>query len=91
MVVSKDNSLALTVSADHLVGRYDLTVRQAFSQLGLTLDCQHPCPLLHQNAPKQCSSQESVGMAYRTKHPGNAAIALRDDGKVCAVGGWDGK
>lgn len=27
MAVSRDNSLALTISADHLVGRYDLTVR----------------------------------------------------------------
>ena len=26
MTVSRDLSLALTVSADHLVGRYDLTV-----------------------------------------------------------------
>lgn len=23
--------------------------------------------------------------------PGNATLAIRDDGKVCAVGGWDGK
>ena len=30
-------------------------------------------------------------MAYRTKHPGNAAVTIRSDGKVCAVGGWDGK
>jgi hypothetical protein len=28
---------------------------------------------------------------HRTKHPGNGAIALRDDGRVCAVAGWDGK
>lgn len=27
MAVTRDNMLALTVSADHLVGRYDLTVR----------------------------------------------------------------
>lgn len=26
MAVSKDSTLALTVSADHLIGRYDLTV-----------------------------------------------------------------
>lgn len=30
-------------------------------------------------------------MAFRTKHAGNSAIALRNDGKVCAIGGWDGK
>jgi hypothetical protein len=26
MAVSHDNALALTVSADHIIGRYDLTV-----------------------------------------------------------------
>ena len=25
------------------------------------------------------------------KHPGNGAVAIRQDGRVCAVGGWDGK
>ena len=28
---------------------------------------------------------------YRIKHPGNSAVALRNDGRVCAVAGWDGK
>jgi hypothetical protein len=28
---------------------------------------------------------------HRTKHPGNASVAIHDNGKVCAVGGWDGK
>ena len=27
----------------------------------------------------------------KTKHPGNAFVALRHDGRVCAVAGWDGK
>ena len=36
MSVSRTNSLALTVSADHLIGRYDLTVRMtAFFNLML--------------------------------------------------------
>jgi hypothetical protein len=30
MAVSMDNTLALTVSADHLIGRYDLSVRYPF-------------------------------------------------------------
>jgi hypothetical protein len=30
MTVSRDSTLALTVSADHLVGRYDLLVSSAF-------------------------------------------------------------
>ncbi|KAF8525931.1 WD-40 repeat-containing protein [Hysterangium stoloniferum] len=28
---------------------------------------------------------------YRTKHPGNGAIVIQDDGRVIAIGGWDGK
>ncbi|PPQ95710.1 hypothetical protein CVT26_008353 [Gymnopilus dilepis] len=65
MRVSRANDFAVTVSADHIIGRYDLTTDQ-------------PPP-------------EEHGVAFRTKHPGNGSIAIRDDGKVCAVGGWDGK
>ncbi|KAL4064499.1 WD40-repeat-containing domain protein [Scleroderma yunnanense] len=67
MVVSKDSRFALTVSADHLVGKYDLTCGK--TETG-TLD---------------------PGTVFRTKNPGNGAVAIRDDGRVCAVGGWDGK
>ena len=28
---------------------------------------------------------------HRTKHAGNGSIAIRDDGKICAIGGWDGR
>ncbi|KAF8625568.1 hypothetical protein AX15_005330 [Amanita polypyramis BW_CC] len=28
---------------------------------------------------------------YRTKHPGNGSVAIHDEGRVCAVGGWDGR
>ncbi|KAH7928224.1 WD40 repeat-like protein [Leucogyrophana mollusca] len=66
MAVSRDSTFALTVSADHLIGRYDLISP------------------IH-------TETESIATAFRTKHPGNAAIAIRDDGRVCAVGGWDGK
>ncbi|KAL6299266.1 WD-40 repeat-containing protein [Sparassis latifolia] len=67
MTVSKDNTLALTVSADHLIGRYDL-----------------------QNADMP-EMMQSACVIHRTKNPGNSSIAIRDDGRVCAVGGWDGK
>jgi len=67
MAVSLDCTFALTVSADHLVGQYDLLTQERAS--GFT----------------------SVGTAFKTKHPGNGAIAIRGDGRVCAVGGWDGK
>ncbi|KAJ3991237.1 WD40-repeat-containing domain protein [Lentinula boryana] len=58
MQVSSNNQFALTVSADHIIGRYDLIMALPY---------------------------------HRTKHPGNACIAIRDDARVCAVGGWDGK
>ncbi|KAJ7632862.1 WD-40 repeat-containing protein [Roridomyces roridus] len=61
MRVSRDNQLALTVSADHLVGRYSL------------------------------DAQDETGVIHRTTHPGNGCIAIRDDGRVCAIGGWDGR
>ncbi|KAH8099976.1 WD-40 repeat-containing protein [Cristinia sonorae] len=67
MSVTRDNTLAFTVSADHLIGRYDLT------RAGGSEDVTTFCTI------------------YRTKHPGNGSIAIRDDGRVCAVGGWDGK
>ncbi|OBZ72030.1 ASTRA-associated protein 1 [Grifola frondosa] len=67
MTVSRDNSFALTVSADHLVGRYD--IQAAGNQAAVQIACT----------------------VHRTKHPGNGSIAIRDDGKVCAIGGWDGK
>ncbi|SJL05305.1 uncharacterized protein ARMOST_08671 [Armillaria ostoyae] len=59
MAVTNNNSMALTVSADHLIGRYDLS--------------------------------SFVAETHRTNHPGNGAVAIRDDGRVCAVGGWDGR
>ncbi|KAG5638111.1 hypothetical protein H0H81_001789 [Sphagnurus paluster] len=62
MRVSRKNDFALTVSADHIVGKYDLN-----------------------------DSKGEGCVAHRTKHPGNGAIAIRDDGRVCAVGGWDGR
>ncbi|KAF7312232.1 WD40 repeat-containing protein [Mycena indigotica] len=60
MRVSRDNTFALTVSADHIVGRYELL-------------------------------SDSSCITHRTKHPKNGCIAIRDDGRVCAIGGWDGK
>lgn len=81
MTVSRDNSLALTVSADHLIGRYDIKVRM----------CRVPrvaCPLCPQAIE---GDVKTVCRVHKTKHPGNGSIALDDDGRVCAVGGWDGR
>ncbi|KAF9039678.1 WD40 repeat-like protein [Hymenopellis radicata] len=59
MTVNKDNTTAFTVSADHLIGRYDLVTGESEK--------------------------------FKTKQGGNGSVAVRDDGRVCAVGGWDGK
>ncbi|TFK40280.1 WD-40 repeat-containing protein [Crucibulum laeve] len=65
MRVSRANDFALTVSADHIIGRYNLS--------------------------RNADAEEPVAVPFKTKHAGNSALAIRDDGKVCAVGGWDGK
>lgn len=59
MAVSADNTMAYTVSADHLVCRYAL--------------------------------DSGASDRFRIKQAGNACIAVRHDGRVCAVGGWDGR
>ncbi|KAH9843518.1 WD-40 repeat-containing protein, partial [Rhodofomes roseus] len=68
MAVSRDNSFALTVSADHLIGRYDIRTIE-----------------------EDNADADTACTAHRTKHPGNASIDIHHDGRVCAVGGWDGK
>ncbi|KAG5635284.1 hypothetical protein H0H81_011822 [Sphagnurus paluster] len=70
MRVSPKNDFALTISADHIVRKYDLTIL-------------HPLTLTWDTKAEGC-------VAHRTKHPGNGTIAIREDGRVCAVGGWDG-
>ncbi|EPQ52637.1 WD-40 repeat-containing protein [Gloeophyllum trabeum ATCC 11539] len=65
MAVTPDNSVALTVSADHIIGRYDLRTPE--------VAIQNAC------------------VAHKTKSIGHSTIAIRDDGRICAVGGWDGK
>ncbi|PIL35721.1 hypothetical protein GSI_02451 [Ganoderma sinense ZZ0214-1] len=67
MIVSRDGVFALSVSADHIVGRYNLAEAEK---------------------PELLASACTV---HRTKHPGNGSVSIRDDGRVCAVGGWDGK
>jgi hypothetical protein len=77
LAVTRDGTLALSVSADHLVGRYDLTV---------SMETRPPGYM-----PNSRMRQNGTHSVHRTKHPGNAAIAIRDDGRVCAIAGWDGR
>src|SRR5258706_10641194 len=37
------------------------------------------------------TAQTGVSTIYRSKYPGNGSVTIRKDGRVCAVGGWDGK
>ncbi|EIW84057.1 WD-40 repeat-containing protein [Coniophora puteana RWD-64-598 SS2] len=74
MAVSRDGTFALSVSADHLIGRYTIVAPDSKGQKG-----------------KEKEKDAETATVHRTKHPGNASIAIRDDGRVCAVGGWDGK
>ncbi|EIN03764.1 WD40 repeat-like protein [Punctularia strigosozonata HHB-11173 SS5] len=64
-VESGTSATAFTVSADHLVGRYDVEGAE--------------------------SSVEAGCKAYPIKQVGNAAVAIRDDGRICAIAGWDGR
>jgi hypothetical protein len=75
MAVSADHTIALSVSADHLIGKYDLTVSLPIVVVAIKLRRE----------------QTGAGSVHRTKHPGNACISIRNDGKVFAVGGWDGR
>ena len=43
------------------------------------------------NSQAENLSPEIDFITHRTKCAGNGSIAIRDDGKVTAVGGWDGK
>ncbi|KAI0768148.1 WD-40 repeat-containing protein [Trametes elegans] len=44
-------------------------------------------------ADAEAAASEANGACkvFKTKHPGNGSIAINDSGRVCAVGGWDGK
>ena len=71
MTVDKEMNRAFTVSADHLLCRYD------FAKV-LSLDAS-------------ISNDAGRITSYSTKQIGNASLATSSDGKVIAVGGWDGK
>ncbi len=73
MAVDRTISRAFTVSADHLLCRYDLANVLSSQEAGTE------------------AAQEDVISSYSTKQIGNASIAISSDGRVVAVGGWDGK
>lgn len=80
LAVSRNLDFAITVSADHLIGRYVLDVSRT------------PIPFGDDPTIKgQESSTDNPATSFQSKHAGNAAVSIRSDGRVCAVAGWDGK
>jgi ASTRA-associated protein 1 len=86
MTLSNDYEMALSVSADHLVGKYMVFVRHfiIFVISRLMLNLLNKQDLCDEKKKKEIEP-------IRTKHPGSSAVALRDDTRVCAIGGWDSK
>lgn len=85
MRAARTGDFAFTVSADHIIGRYNLAVRAFFTLFMAT--CKFTFMCTQDDTP----ADGQHGVIMRTKHAGNGAVALRDDGRVCAVGGWDGR
>ena len=77
MAIAVDPQLgrAFTVSADHLIVRYDLSSLASTDGLAIATPGHHA---------------QSV-KSFSTGQIGNASLAVSYDGKVVAVGGWDGK
>ncbi|KAG8998146.1 ASTRA complex subunit [Tulasnella sp. JGI-2019a] len=76
LAVTSSHDFAISVSADHLLARYSL-------KDGLTVGVGEEDP----------SATQPPGrvVVHKTKYPGNGTVAIRPDGKVFAVGSWDGK
>jgi hypothetical protein len=39
----------------------------------------------------ESADPEKSCRVFRTQHPGNGSIAIHDEERVCAIGGWDGE
>ncbi|KAJ9095247.1 hypothetical protein QFC21_005613 [Naganishia friedmannii] len=70
MAISPTLDYAYTVSADHLLVRYQLQTSDSFVN-GVT-------------------GGSDLLVKHSTKQIGNSAVAVSPDGRVVAVGGWDG-
>ncbi|OAX40196.1 hypothetical protein K503DRAFT_791528 [Rhizopogon vinicolor AM-OR11-026] len=92
-----------TIMSMHLFYAASSAPSSSTSATELRLLCAYEdgCVVLRKRtAPKNIQTIESQSVmamavscvnSFKTKHPGNDAITIRDDGRVCAVGGWDGK
>lgn len=77
MVVASDLSRAFTVSADHLIVRYDLSPLHSLSP-------ETTVVISAESAKTQLKH-------FSTGHIGHASLAMSADDRVVAAGGWDGK
>lgn len=54
-------------------------------------DMKPMCVIAFRRSRSSSTAQTGASTIYRSKYPGNGSVAIRKDGRVCAVGGWDGK
>jgi hypothetical protein len=79
MAVDPAFERAFTVSADHRLVRVDLAA--------VSYGC-----LAHSNSQILAGTAgDGTVSEYSTKQVGNGAVAISADGRVVAVGGWDGR
>lgn len=87
MTISPTFDYAYTVSADHQVVKYDLHV-SGYATYGSGYADGH-CLLAQ--ARTSADQTDPVPTRFPTKQIGNSAVAVSPDGRVVAVGGWDGR
>lgn len=54
-------------------------------------DTKPMCVMVFGQSHNSPTAQTGVSSICRSKYPGNSSVVIRKDGRVCAVGGWDGK
>ncbi|KAG8877342.1 ASTRA complex subunit [Tulasnella sp. 331] len=78
LALAPSHNFAISISADHLIARYSLS------------DEQGQIVEVNPDDINTSTNFERV-VTHKTKYPGNGSVTIRPDGKVFAVGSWDGK
>jgi WD40 repeat protein len=79
LALDPSGNRAWSVAGDNLIVRYDLTAEVGFRRLHL-----------RERLSLILSQTEVRSRAYKTAYPGRAGLAVRDDGRILAIAGWDG-
>lgn len=88
LTVDRQFRQAFTVSADHLLVRYDLAAAMPFLS---SISTQDPAVSSQEaDTSLQDGALDSV-RKYPLKQIGNGSVAISVTGQVVAVGGWDGR